>query len=70
MGDFEEDFLFLEFMLCPEHLEDASVGTCFFPEVVTSLLMSQIYSAFSGGLKTLSGDILFPPREISCKISV
>lgn len=73
MDDFEEDFLFLEFMQWQEHLEGASVSSCFFSEVVTSPLMSQIYSAFRDWWFeniVSRGAFLFPPQEISCKISV
>lgn len=53
----EEGFLFLEFVLWQEQLEDGSVSACFFSEVATSPLMVRfVVHSVTGGLKTLSAE--------------
>lgn len=72
-GIFEEGFLFLEFMLWQQHLENGSVISCFFSELVAPPLTGQMYSAFRYWCfeNTVSrGSFFFSPRDISCEIPV
>ena len=72
-GIFEEGFLFLEFTLWQQHLENGSVSSCFFSELVAPPLMGQMYSAFRYwwfGNTVSRGGFLFSPHGISCEIPV